>query len=78
MSYLDGQIMQSLLSIQAALAQPTTVHGVMADILQELQQLRIAVSEAMDIDLGKIDVRDYSPTSREVGEEHSPSTLNPS
>ncbi len=73
MSYLNGQIMDALNSIKVALAQPTSVHGVMGDILQELRQMRIAISELMDQDLGQIDVRDYAPIPSTLGDEHTPS-----
>ena len=66
MAYIDGQILQMLTEIKASLSATSSVHGVMGDILQELQQLRIAVSEAMGVDLGIIDPSDYSPTSIDV------------
>ena len=66
MSYADGQILQTLNQIKAAMTATATVHGVMGDILQELQQLRIAVSEFAGVDLGVIDPSDYSPTSIDV------------
>ena len=66
MSYADGQILQMLTQIKASLTVTSTVHGVMGDILQELQQLRIAVSEFAGVDLGIIDPSDYSPTSIDV------------
>ena len=66
MSYADGQILQTLNQIKAAMSATSTTHGVMGDILQELQQLRIAVSEFAGVDLGAIDPSDYSPTSADV------------
>ncbi len=66
MAYADGQILQQLAAIRAAMTVTSTVHGVMGDILQELQQLRIAVSEFAGVDLGLIDPSDYSPTSIDV------------
>ena len=66
MAYADGQILQALTQIKAAMTVTSTVHGVMGDILQELQQLRIAVSEFAGVDLGAIDPSDYSPTSMDV------------
>ena len=67
MAYLDGQILDMLTSIKTALTSTKDTHGVLSDVLIELQQLRIAVSEAMDVDLSAIDVNDYGPQSKEVG-----------
>ena len=66
MAYIDGQILDMLTEIKASLSATSSVHGVMGDILQELQQLRIAVSEVVGVDLGGIDPSDYSPTSNDV------------
>ena len=67
MAYADGQILSTLQSVLTALTSTKDTHGVLSDVLIELQQLRIAVSELMDVDLGLIDVNDYGPQSKEVG-----------
>ena len=66
MAYADGQILQRLVNIETALTSTSAVHGLLGDVLQELQQLRIAVSEFAGVDLGAIDPSDYSPTSMDV------------
>ena len=65
MAYLDGQVLSLLTDIKAALTSTKETHGVLTDVLIELQQLRIAVSEAMGVDLGVIDPQDYSPNSEQ-------------
>ena len=67
MAYLDGQILSMLTDIKTALTSTKDTHGVLSDVLIELQQLRIAVSEMLDVDLAVIDVNDYGPQSKEVG-----------
>ncbi len=65
MAYIDGQILSMLTEIKSALTSTKETHGVLTDVLLELQQLRIAVSEAMNVDLGAIDPQDYSPNSEQ-------------
>ena len=65
MAYADGQILATLQSVLTALTSTKDTHGVLSDVLIELQQLRIAVSEVLDVDLGAIDVQEYSPTSEQ-------------
>ena len=67
MAYADGQIRDLLSDIKTALTSTKDTHSVLSDVLIELQQLRIAVSEVMDVDLSVIDVNDYGPQSKEVG-----------
>ena len=65
MAYADGQILSMLGDIKTALTSTKETHGILTDVLIELQQLRIAVSEAMGVDLGLIDPQDYSPNSEQ-------------
>ena len=65
MAYLDGQILDKLDKVLITLTSTKDTHGVLTDVLIELQQLRIAVSEVLDVDLGAIDVQEYSPTSEQ-------------
>ena len=67
MAYVDGQILATMQAVLTALTTTKDTHNVLTDVLIELQQLRIAVSEVLDVDLGAIDVNDYGPQSKEVG-----------
>ncbi len=65
MAYLDAQIADLLRDIKVALTSTKETHGVLTDVLIELQQMRIALSEVIGADLGIIDPQDYSPTSEQ-------------